>query len=423
MEVGYLSALLAELGGHMRVWPDAAGAMRMMLSSAAARGEHFAAPCLALLEHAMAPLAPGSPLSLLAARIGELSARISTERAAEAKGAKEEPKVPSESKEAEGAKGEKGEREEPKEAEGAKEARRRVGELERELAAARRAQREAERERDVQNARYGKLLEESRALRLAAAEAESAREEAQKAKAELGRARARESAREAESARHKREAGELEELTDVMLAEQTRLRAALEEQTARAGAMREELEAAARFVAITERLARLVCAETVARAGGGSVELTQDSTAALRTAIDLHYHATVFEPAGLLNLLLRATCPIRAMRAWVGATERDGEKRRAAAAEAVASIRADCTSHEARQAMVRAMWEWADHAEVADVDGRRVRERHRSGLVRPDTVVASQEGARCPLSASTGEMLAALVAARLRSFDRWRRGG
>ena len=72
--------------------------------------------------------------------------------------------------------------------------------------------------------------------------------------------------------------------------------------------------------------------------------------------------------------------------------------------------------------MVRAMWEWADHAEVADADGRRVRERQRSGH-GADTVVASQESARCPLSASTGEMLAALVAARLRSFDRWRRGG
>ena len=60
MEVGYLCTQLAELGGHMRVWPDAASAMRMMLSSAAARGEPFAAPCLALLEHAMAPLAPGS---------------------------------------------------------------------------------------------------------------------------------------------------------------------------------------------------------------------------------------------------------------------------------------------------------------------------------------------------------------------------
>jgi hypothetical protein len=414
MEVGYLCTQLAELGGHMRVWPDAASAMRTMLSSAAARGEHFAAPCLVLLEHAMAPLAPGSPLSHLAARIGELAARIATaesEKAEGAKGEKEGEKAPKE-KEAEG----------PKEAEGAKEARRRVGELERELAAARRAQREAERERDVQNARYGKLLEESRALKLAAADAESAREEAQKAKAELGRARARDAAREADLSRHKREAAELEELTDVMLAEQTRLRAALEEQTARAGAMREELEAAGRFVAITERLARLVCAETVARAGGGSVELTQDSTAALRTAIDLHHHATVFEPAGFLNSLLRATCPIRAMRAWVGATERDGVKRRAAAEEAVASIREDCTSHKARQAMVRAMWEWADHAEVADADGRRVRERQRSGH-GADTVVASQESARCPLSASTGEMLAALVAARLRSFDRWRRGG
>ena len=157
--------------------------------------------------------------------------------------------------------------------------------------------------------------------------------------------------------------------------------------------------------------------------GGAVVELTPDSTAALRTAIDLHHHATVFEPAGFLNSLLRATCPIRAMRAWINAAERDGERRRAVAAEAVASIREDCTSHKARQAMVRAMWEWADHAEVADVEGSRVRARQRAGLARPDTVVANQESARCPLSASTGEMLAALVAARLRSFDRWRRGG
>lgn len=413
METGLLLAHLAELGGHMRVWPDAASAMRVMLSSAATRGEPFAEPCLALLEHAMAPLAPGSPLSELAARIGELAARVAKQDAriavgpAAAEPAKEPAKEPASSP--------------------AKETRRRVGELERELAAARRAQREAERERDVQNARYGKLLEESRAesraLAVAAGDARAAREEAQRAKAELARARAREAAHDAELARRKREGAELEEHADVMLAEQTRLRAALEAETARAGAMREELEAAGRFVAITERLARLVCAETVARAGGAVVELTPDSTAALRTAIDLHHHATVFEPAGFLNSLLRATCPIRAMRAWNNATERDGERRRAVAAEAVASIREDCASHRARQAMVRAMWEWADHAEVADVEGARVRERQRAGLARPDTVVANQESARCPLSASTGEMLAALVAARLRSFDRWRRGG
>ena len=412
MDAGLLLAHLAELGGHMRVWPDAASAMRVMLSSAATRGEPFAEPCLLLLDHAMAPLAPGAPLSELAAKIGELAARIAAEPAA-AEPAAAEPAAAEPAKEAAGSP--------------AKEARRRVGELERELAAARRAQREAERERDVQNARYGKLLEESRAesraLALAAADARAAREEAQKAKAELARARAREAAHDAELARRKRESAELEEHADVMLAEQTRLRAALEAEAARAGAMREELEAAGRFVAITERLARLVCAETVARAGGAVVELTPDNTAALRTAIDLHHHATVFEPAGFLNSLLRATCPIRAMRAWIHAAERDGERRRAAAAEAVASIREDCTSHRARQAMVRAMWEWADHAEVADVEGSRVRARQRAGLARPDTVVANQESARCPLSASTGEMLAALVAARLRSFDRWRRGG
>ena len=189
METGLLLAHLTELGGHMRVWPDAASAMRVMLSSAATRGEPFAEPCLLLLDHAMAPLAPGSPLSELAAKIGELAARV----------AKQDARIA-----AEPAAVEQAAVEPAKEAASspAKEARRRVGELERELAAARRAQREAERERDVQNARYGKLLDESRSLKLAAAEAESAREEAQKAKAELGRVRAREAAREAEAVRH-----------------------------------------------------------------------------------------------------------------------------------------------------------------------------------------------------------------------------
>ena len=391
-----LFSLLDELRGHTVVLPDAARAMCVMLSSAAARGEQFAMPCLALLEHAMAPLAEGSPLSELVARIGE-TARLARS---------EQLRPPAEK---------------PGAAKETKELRRRVGELEQKCAAAKRAQLEAEKERDVQNARYGKLLEESRAH---ARSADSARAELADARRELDAAKeCRATARGSALERKTRELAEMEAHADVMLSEQTRLRAALEAETARASALREELEAAARFVAITEKLARLVCAETVARAGGGALELTPDSAAALRTAIDLHHHATVFEPDGSLNSLLRATCPIRAMRAWSGASERDGARRRAVAAEAVESIREDCTSHKARQAMVRAMWEWADHAEVADADGRRVRERHKSGRARPDTVVASQESARCPLSASTGEMLAALVAARLRSFDRWRRGG
>jgi len=408
-----LLSLLDELGGYTTVMPDSGRAMHVMLSSAAARGEQFAEPCLALLEYAMAPFADGSLFTALVLRIG-VTARLARSEVLV------ESKALAEAREARG--------EEYKEAAAkqTKELRRRVGDLEQKVAAAKRAQEHAERERDVHNARYGRLLEESRGLTRAALGAESLRAELHVARAALDGARAREghaAAKEAALQRKAREAAEIEAHADVMLAEQTRLRASLDAEVARADALRAELEAAGRFVAITERLARLVCAETVARAGGGSVDLTEDSTSALRTAIDLHHHATVFEPDGFLNSLLRATCPIRTMRAWVGASERDGEKRRAVARDAVASIREDCTSHKARQAMVRAMWEWADHAEVADVEGLRVRDRYRSGRAQADTVVASQDSVRCPLSASTGEMLAALVAARLRSFDRWRRGG
>ena len=68
------------------------------------------------------------------------------------------------------------------------------------------------------------------------------------------------------------------------------------------------------------------------------------------------------------------------------------------------------------------MWEWADHEGVAGAEGTRTKLRCKSLKGRTDAAVADQEPMQCPMTASTGEMLAALVAARLRSFGRWRGG-
>lgn len=478
---------LGELNGWLRVWPDAATAMRVMLESASARGDTYAAPCLALLDHAMAPIAPGSPVSLLVGRILETTARMAACASA---------KAPAREAAQETAKAEETAREtrmreqgrvaiaweeraselsatvahlrrqldarpgdEAAAAAGAA-ARRRIKELEQKLAAARGKQTEAERERDVVNARYGTVAGEMRAVKAAGLAAEEAQSEHQRARvglaAELGQARSRVRELEAnaetlgatlgatvreqaadlrrlesERKRKEREHAEIEAHNEVLLAEQARLRNALEAETA-------ELDAAVRFVAITESISRLVCAGTMLisreirsiREDPGSVgiALTADGAAIVRTMLDMHRHAMVLDPTGVLNTLLRATCPLRAMRVWVEEAARApgvsgaSERLRETALAAVASIREDATSQTARHALLRAMWEWADHEGVAGAEGTRTKLRCKSLKGRTDAAVADQEPMQCPMTASTGEMLAALVAARLRSFGRWRGG-
>lgn len=483
---------LGELNGWLRVWPDAATAMRVMLESASARGDTYAAPCLALLDHAMAPIAPGSPVNLLVGRILETTARMAACASATAPAREAEETAKAEETARETRVREQGRvavawEERASElsatvahlrrqldarpgdeaaaaaaaagAAGAA-ARRRIKELEQKLAAARGKQTEAERERDVVNARYGTVAGEMRAVKAAGLAASEAQSEHQRARvglaAELGQARSRVRELEAnaetlgatlgatvreqaaelrrwesERKRREREHAEIEAHNEVLLAEHARLRNALEAETA-------ELDAAVRFVAITESISRLVCAGTMLisreirsiREDPGSVgiALTADGAAIVRTMLDMHRHAMVLDPTGVLNTLLRATCPLRAMRVWVEEAARApgvsgaSERLRETALAAVASIREDATSQTARHALLRAMWEWADHEGVAGAEGTRTKLRCKSLKGRTDAAVADQEPMQCPMTASTGEMLAALVAARLRSFGRWRGG-
>jgi len=499
---GLLIMQLGELNGWLRVWPDAATAMRVMLESASTRGDSYAAPCLALLDHAMAPMAPGSPVSFLVRRIRDTTARMAASAASaasaspELKGNEEAAQATAQTaSEIEGmrvrireleeqsraavawegraselsvaaarlrqqldARPERAEHDEA--AASAATARRRIKELEQKLTAARGKQTEAERERDVVNARYGSVAGEMRAVKAAGLAAAEAQSEHQRARAslasELGNARSRVRELEAnaetlgatlgatvreqaadlrrlesERKRKEREHADIEAHNEVLLAEQARLRSALDAETA-------ELDAAVRFVAITESISRLVCAGTMLisreirsiREDSASVgiALTADGAAIVRTMLDMHRHAMVLDPTGVLNTLLRATCPLRAMRVWVEEAARApgvsgaSERLRETALAAVSSIREDATSQTARHALLRAMWEWADHEGVAGAEGTRTKLRCKSLKGRTDAAVADQEPMQCPMTASTGEMLAALVAARLRSFGRWRGG-
>lgn len=380
-----LQLQLGELRGRLHGWAETPNGMRVLLHEACARGEFFAPECLAMLDGAMSPLARGGGIHMVGTQVGET---IDAMRMITSETAPDPSLVPV-----------------PAQATAKeKQARQRAHEAERRVGAMNRTLFEAQRERDAINSRYGKLVTEHAALAKRAEENERLCGELvarlAKNESEVRVLRARVAALEASATD---DVAEIEQHNEILLSDLVALRAKVCTQAEQMRAVVEDMHGTARFVKITETIARLV-AEGAADAPDF---VGDDARKVARTALEV---MSVLD--GPLNALMRVTCPFTAWRAWVDGHECRGALGQTARA-VVRAVRLDPSSRNARAAFIAAMWQWAAHEGVGGADGRRLKEKEKA----TNWSAGDATGEEAPPSASN-EMLAALVVARLRSFSR-----
>ena len=397
-----LQLQLGELRGRLRGWAETPNAMRVLLQEACARGEFFAPELLAMLDGVMTPLARGGGIHMVGTQVGETidaMRRITSQTAPEPDVSVPVPV--------------------PQELATDKEARQRARDAEQRVGAMQRKLLEAQRERAAISSRHGKLEAAHAALAKRAEESERlcgelvARQQSAAAKneLELRTLRARVAALEAAA---RDDVAEIEQHNEVLLSDLVALRAKACAHAEQMRAVLEDAHGTARFVKITENIACLVAGT----AAGAADLVGDDARKVARTALDVMRSASVLDRDGLLNALLRVTCPFTAWRAWADGHECRGALGQTARA-VVRAVRLDPSSRDARAAFIAAMWQWAAHEGVGGADGRRLKESGRSA----GDANGEEAPEKCPLSATTAEMLSALVVARLRSYSRVRKGG